>query len=325
MNKGNSTTTIKELKSKVPDSSLAQYYLGVPRIPIVINSPLRVDKNPSFGLYSVGNNVYYKDFSTGEKGSVYTLLSLLWNCSLQKVVERIEKDSPNIPIADIVTANSPATHHSYKSCIDNIECVVRDWNNDDIEYWKSYGISKKTLEYADVYPISHKIVTIGKDRIYYKADKYAYAFVERKEGKITLKIYQPFNTEGYKWANKHDRSVISLWTKIPKTGETIVICSSLKDALCLWENTHIPAIAIQGEGYTISDRVIKELKERFKNQYILLDNDAPGIKDGVKLAELTGFTNLVLPQFEGGKDISDAFKAMGKTKFINFIKTILKF
>ena len=150
----------------------------------------------------------------------------------------------------------------------------------------------------------------------FKADKYAYSYVERKEGKITLKIYQPFNKKGFKWTNKHDSSVISLWTKVPEKGDKICICSSVKDALCLSANTNIPAIAIQGEGYSISKTAINNLKERYKNIYILLDNDAPGIKDAEKLAKETGFINLVLPIFEGGKDISDLYKILNnKQKF----------
>jgi hypothetical protein len=146
------------------------------------------------------------------------------------------------------------------------------------------------------------------------ADKYAYAYVEFKDGKTTLKIYQPFNKKGYKWCNKHDKSVISLWTKVPKNGDKICICSSLKDALCLWANIGIPSLAIQGEGYSISNTAINNLKSRYKNIYILLDNDAPGLKDGVELAKLTGFTNIVLPNINGAKDISDLYQSLKDKK-----------
>ena len=83
----------------------------------------------------------------------------------------------------------------------------------------------------------------------------------------------------------------------------------MKDALCLWANTGIPAIAIQGEGYTMSDTAISELKRRYKEIYILLDNDEAGLTDSKKLAEQTGFTNLVLPNY-GYKDVSDLYKGL---------------
>ena len=107
---------------------------------------------------------------------------------------------------------------------------------------------------------------------------------------------------------------------MPTTADRVCICSSLKDALCLWANTGIPSLAIQGEGYLISNTAINELNRRFKNVYILLDNDEAGIKDAQKLASKTGFTNIVLPNINGAKDISDLYLSLhDKNKFKNII------
>ena len=48
----------------------------------------------------------------------------------------------------------------------------------------------KWLKYADVYPISHKIVIKDNKSYAFGADKYAYAYVEFKEGKVTLKKFE---------------------------------------------------------------------------------------------------------------------------------------
>ena len=70
----------------------------------------------------------------------------------------------------------------------------------------------------------------------------------------------------------------------------------------------------------MSNTAINELNRRFKKVYIMLDNDEPGIKLGKKLANQTGFINIVLPQFEGGKDISDMFKILqNKEQFKNIL------
>ena len=148
--------------------------------------------------------------------------------------------------------------------------------------------------------------------------------MEHKEGKVSLKIYSPYNTEGYKWSNKHDGSVISLWTKIPNKGNMVCICSSLKDALCLWANAGIPSISLQGEGYNMSNTAISELKRRYKRVFVLFDNDESGIKDGLVFSEKTGFTNIVLPKFEGGKDVSDAYKILGKEEWLKMIIPLFK-
>jgi len=66
----------------------------------------------------------------------------------------------------------------------------------------------------------------------------------------------------------------------------------------------------------MSDTAIGVLRERFKHLFVCFDNDAPGLEDARKFSERTGFTNVVLPQFEGGKDISDKYKSLSdKHKF----------
>ena len=320
--KGNNSVSLSDILSKVTEADILSYYLGITEVPCIINSPLRQDRRPSFGLYSPnGKRIYYTDFSTKDRGGIFDLLGNMWGCSYKEVLLRINEDIPKFNGSASVHTYTPCTVKSVSSYnkSTDLQCKVRDWRDYDIEYWRSYGIELNWLRYAEVYPISHKIVIKGGQRYVFLADKYAYAYVEHKEGKVTLKIYQPFNKNGYKWSNKHDKSVVSLWTKVPEFGDKICICSSMKDALCLWSNTGIPALAIQGEGYEMSNTAISELKRRYKHIYILLDNDEAGLKDGEKLSESTGFTNIVLPQFEGGKDISDAYKVLGKKKWLELI------
>ena len=306
--------------SYIREADIASYYLGVKSIPCLIRSPLRQDKKPSFSLFSNdGSEVGYIDYSTREHGNIITLLMKLWNCSLTEAKRKIVYDMGN-SITNVSIKSSKSNIKVRTNSDIDLQCKIREWRDYDIEYWKSYGISIKWLKYANVYPISHKIIVKNNISYVFGADKYAYVFVEFKEGKNTLKIYQPYNKNGFKWSNKHDKSVISLWTKVPKTGDKICICSSLKDALCLWENTNIPALAIQGEGYTISNTAINELKHRFKQVYILLDRDEPGIIDAQKLTSKTGFTNIVLPNINEAKDISDLYRELhNKEKFKKII------
>lgn len=320
---GKDSVSFDEITRSVSDADLVSYYLGVTEIPCFIHSPLRKDDRPSFGFYSRdGKRIYWIDLATREGGGIYDLLSQLWNCGYKEVLTRIRQDMKKFTNGARVGTCTPCTVRDIDSHRSNtdLQCKVREWREYDIDYWASYGVPLEWLKYAEVYPISHKIVISDGQKYVFGADKLAYAFVERKEGKITLKIYQPLSVDKRrKWSNKHDRSVISLWTKIPEYGDKVVICSSLKDALCLWANTGIPALAIQGEGYGMSDTAVSELKRRYNQVYILFDNDKAGLDDGKKLAERTGFTNLVLPYFIGGKDVSDLYKSVGKEQFVKTI------
>lgn len=321
--KGKDSVSLKEILDRVTEADILSYYLGVTEVPTIINSPLRRDRRPSFGLYSPnGERIYYTDLSTGDRGGIFDLLGHMWSCSYSEVLSRIRKDMERFSLGNCnIQTYTPCVVNDMNSHNSNsdLQCKIREWRKHDIEYWESYGISVEWLKYAEVYPISHKIVLKDGHRYVFVADKYAYAYVEHKEGKVTLKIYQPFNKGRYKWSNKHDSSVVSLWTKVPEYGEQICICSSLKDALCLWSNTGIPSLAIQGEGYRMSSTAISELNRRFKKVFICLDNDKPGLEDAEKLSRETGFTNVVLPFFDEGKDISDLFKARGKEEFLKII------
>lgn len=326
---GNFSGTLEDVHRVTTQAQITSYYLGVKDIPCIICSPLRRDEKPSMGIYSPnGTEVNFIDFGTGERGSIFTLLRKMWNTSFADTLKKIYEDFARFSSSVSVRASIPSCrivgNPDHSRSVD-MQCKVREWRDYDIEYWESYGVPLKWLKYADVYPISHKIIIKNGNSYVFGADKYAYAYVEFKEGKTTLKIYQPYNKSGFKWANKNDKSVISLWTKVPEYGDKICICSSLKDALCLWANTGIPALAIQGEGYSISNTAVSELKRRYKEIYILLDNDDAGLQDAVKLSESTGFTNIVLPKEYGEKDISDLYHSLqDKERFKNIILGLFK-
>lgn len=325
---GEHSITLEDVLTRATEFDILYHYFNVNELPVIIQSPLRQDNRPSFGLYTLdGIRVHYTDLATKDRGGLFDLLMKYWGVSYKDMLKHLWEDLPNFSNANVQfnSIKSERTYQSLKSRNIDLQCKVREWKDYDLEYWGSYGISLDWLKYADIYPISHKIVIRDGQRYVFGADKYAYAYVERKEGKITLKIYQPFNKGGYKWSNRHDRSVISLWTKVPEYGDKICICSSMKDALCLWANTGIPALAIQGEGYGMSNTAISELKRRYSHIYILLDNDEAGIIDGRKLSESTGFTNIVLPKVNDAKDISDLYKSLqDPSRFKDIVAPLFK-
>ena len=73
----------------------------------------------------------------------------------------------------------------------------------------------------------------------------------------------------------------------------------------------------------MSNTAINELKRRYEKVYILFDCDKAGIIDGEKLSKQTGFINIVLPKFEGGKDVSDLYHSLNnKNKFKEIILSL---
>ena len=315
--KTSSNISKNEIFDKFSESQiLSSVFPEIVSLPCLMCSPLRQDKHPSFSIYmSNGGHIYYKDHATGERGGLLDLLCSYWNCTFNQVLDKL--CTMLIGSGDITIKPKQIKTLTRKEAdqLTKVQVVVRPWRDYDYEYWASYGVERQWLKYAEIYPISHKIITKKNSpndkgvKHIFTSDKYAYCFVERKEGNLSLKIYQPFNKKGFKWCSKMDGSTIGLWTKIPEYGDRVVICSSMKDALALSCQCHIPTLCLQGEGYNISETACNELRRRYNKVFICFDTDTPGKKDAEKLSKETGFTNIV-PDLGSEKDLSDYYKSL---------------
>ena len=328
VSKGTDTISIDDVRRITTDYEVVNKYLGISVVPSNINSILREDKNPSLCIFPYKDSLFFKDFGTNQSGNIYQLLSLYWNIPLNQVYRKIYNDFTSANYKSCCCKNKISKTIIKKKSNINIKVKIRDWKPWDIEYWSSYGISLKWLEYCDIFPISHIfLIHQNGEQLIISADKYAYVYIERKDNKVSLKIYQPYSTN-FKWMSKHDASVWDLWTKIPEKGDKLIITSSRKDALCLWANTGIPSLSLQGEGYVPKEKVINQLKERYNKIYVFYDNDFKnkvnnGRNYGRILAEKFNLQQIEIPTEYKSKDPSDLYKNWGKEVFLNVINSLI--
>ena len=328
VSKGTDTISIDDVRRITTDYEVINKYLGISVVPSNINSILREDKNPSLCIFPYKDGLFYKDFGTNQSGNIYQLLSLYWNIPLNQVYRKIYNDFTSVNYKSCCCKNRTSKTIIKKKSNINIKIKIRNWKPWDIEYWSSYGISLKWLEYCDIFPISHIfLIHQNGEQLIISADKYAYVYIERKDNKVSLKIYQPYSTN-FKWMSKHDASVWDLWTKIPEKGDKLIITSSRKDALCLWANTGIPSLSLQGEGYVPKEKVINQLKERYNKIYVFYDNDFKnkvnnGRNYGRILAEKFNLQQIEIPTEYKSKDPSDLYKNWGKEVFLNVINQLI--
>lgn len=276
---------VKKLPSKeeildcVTDVEIFEYYLGkIPRRKIC--SPMRDDKIPSFGVFYSDRYgmLFYKDHATGETGNVFVFVKRLFGYT--SFMDALIRVCTDMGLTQFSTNGEPSktfvrkkNTRSAKSFQNNIKISVttRKWNLDDKEFWyNKYGITCKMLKRCRVYPIEYYFL----NDYCVKAAKLAYAFVEEKDGKITVKLYQPESE--HKWISNNDASVWELWTQLPKKGKKLVIASSRKDAMViksLFDESEVTACALQGEKFLPKEQVIEELLNRFDEVYVLYDND----------------------------------------------------
>lgn len=311
--KSSNSATLDDILRVVSEFEILAHYLGISQIPCVINSPFRKDERPSFGIYSKdGIRVSYYDYGTRESGGIIDLLSNLWKLNFKDTVTRIAEDLPqfaqNNDSVIVKTGARNSGRHIYSSNVD-LKVKTREFMQHDILYWGRYGISLPWLKFGNVFPISHILVYKRDNNFVIPADKHAYVYVEFKDDTPSYKIYQPFS-KTHKWASKHDSSVWDLWEQLPASGENLIITSSRKDALCVWENTGIPSCSLQAESYFPKDHVMQQLKDRFNNIFVLYDNDSDkeanyGRMYGNTLAGYFNIHQIEIPDVYNSKDPSD--------------------
>lgn len=315
-----------------------RYYCGDFEIGKAFKSPIKTEKKPSFNIFvHKSGQLFYKDFRFGS-GDFVQFIREKYTLNYRDALSKICID---MGLSDLYQHNNIQEHYiSKKEPVkydfdikevkkQNISIRSRKWKGYDYEYWKQFGISLRSLKNYKVVPISH--IFIGDNII--KAEPHAYAFIENKDGYRSYTIYQPFS-ENHKWLKDHDSSVWYGWEQLPKTGDTLIITKSRKDIMSIVDVLDIPSTGLQNEMILPKPQVVQELITRFKDIYVLYDNDYDkdlnyGVEFGRKFADEFYLSQIIIPSFYKSKDFSDLVKNHGqkvaKEAYKDMVNNILPF
>lgn len=245
-----------------------------------IYSPLRKrENNPSFGFFQGESGVMcFNDMTLKLKGNSVKFTMILFNLNYFEALSKIAIDFDMADDFIVKKFNKQNYGETINTCKDQVMSKMiykfnlakkrRNWQPYDLDFWKQFGISLDTLKKYKVEPITYIFI----DNTPIPVEKYAYCFIEHKDGKETYKIYQPFSKD-YKWLSSHDDSVWQGWDQLPLKGETLIITKSLKDVMSINEVLNYDAVALQSENVLPKQNVIGELKKRFENIFLFYDND----------------------------------------------------
>ena len=289
----------------------------------VYHSPLREDNIPSFALYFHRvnpNTLMFKDFATGDCGDFVVLVMKLFNLNYSNALFKIAYDfglSSLSISSNKVNINYTKLEHKERV---NLAVKLRQWEKHDKDYWTSFNIRKSTLHKFSVFPISH--VFYNSNAV--KTHKYAYVYVEEKDGIVTYKIYQPFENKQKKWINNANYTVHQGYKQLPDTGELLIITKSLKDVMSIHDTLNIAAIGLQSESVMMKESVMEEYKSRFKRVVCLFDNDEAGKKLSISFTEKYNVPHFFVPELIGVTDFSDLVKHSGVKQTIKIINEKLK-
>ena len=300
------TITLEYILSKVTEYDIYAKYIGNFKVGMIYNSPLRKDKNPSFGIFysKKANKLLFKDHGTGESGDVVKFVSLYtgktnYNDVLNDIVEQL----------NITNTTKLTSKTEYKPPEETIIGVVRqDFTEADKKYWSRYNISLNTLKKFDVASIKYYLCN-GIVKGIYKDDNPMYAYKVYNN----FKIYRPLADKYHKWRNNLTNYDIQGYKQLPKSGDLLIITKSLKDVMCFYEMGY-NAVSPASESTWLPDIVLDNLKKRFKRIILMFDRDTTGTKYLRKISLKTGLEPLLVNKKFKAKDISDAIELNGFEK-----------
>jgi hypothetical protein len=210
------------------------------------------------------------------------------------------------------------------------------WSKEDIEYWKSYGISINKLESKGIAPLSKFWITnFNKDGIRKEFNVrnelcYVYPFFRSKEGFFMYKIYLPKGFKGnpdFRWISNVNKKVVQNIQHIPKSGDLLIIQSSFKDCMLMEELIDCNVVAPNGEGIWFDDETWYYIRKNWKNIILFGNNDSekndnPGLKFCKSHSEKYNIPFITTPD-NTTSDISDYYKKYGLKKTQELLNNIL--
>lgn len=307
----------------IPSYWVFQYYLNIPEKLIGQNIKITSifnpgERTPSFAIYvdTKTRQYKFKDFSTGISGNKTDLIQKIFNLNYTQAVNKIIQEyneyvkNGNV---ELITLQASAKW-KFESA------SIKEWDSVDADYWLSFRIGSKILNEYNVKPIEYFTMIKEQDgkievAKFRKPMTYGYF---TKDGDL-IKLYQPKDPK-HKFYNIN--SYLQGYDQLKYKQPYLVICSSLKDAMCLKGfGYNIEVIAPNSENTLIKPYLIDNLKKKYKKVITLFDNDEAGskaIKAYAKAYNIQGCALTIC------KDISDAVQKYGFETVHKEIKPVLK-
>ena len=303
--------------SKVPSTWVFEFYLDLPERLNGQNVQIKSvfhpsERTPSMWVFVDKGQYKFKDFSTGKGGNRIDLIKELFGMNYSQAVFKIGQDY-NKFITEKGEYSQSTIKPEAKYKVDSVK--IRDWNIYDKRFWLQFNIGEDILNKYNVKPLEYYHMVKEDNKITIQ-QPYIYGYFSKNE---VYKIYQPRNKK-FKFikVKPHLQGLDQLEYKQPY----LVICSSLKDAMCLKQfGYNIEVIAPDSENTIIKPYIIENLKKKYKKVVTLFDNDAAG----------HAAVNKYLLHFkikgtwlDSSKDIADLVKEKGFADAHKEIKVKLK-
>lgn len=311
--------------SKVNQETIMNYYIRTDvNSKKLFLSPFRNDHKVTCSFYKSKNGVLYlHDFATNEHINCFEVVMRLYNVSYYEALSIMAQDFGLIEnTLKVNKAGIKYVPEIKESTTSKIQCQIKDFTKEELEWWQSFGIDKKLLKKYHVFSIQH--VFLNGELKFSSSDKnpiYGYYFGKDKNSNDKWKIYFPMR-KAFRFLNNLSKKVLQGYKQLPKTGDLLVCTKSMKDCIALYR-LGIPAVSPNSETLFIDNKKLEEFKSRFKHILVLYDSDRAGKYNMAKIRRLHPELNYYfLPNFLK-KDLTDSIKAVGFEGMEEYVKEFM--
>lgn len=259
----------------------------------------------------------FKDFGSGINYTWEKMVMTIYKCDYGTALKHVARDlyykqTVDIPLIEEVEETTERA---------NIRVRVKEFSEQELAWWKSFGISKHTLEKYNVYSIENLFVN-DRSIKYTKPNNPIYGYYFGKDNGVEVwKIYMP-KDRNFKFLANVDAGLLQGFRQLKKT-DVLIITKSMKDVMLLDELGY-EAIAPNSETLFVNEQLLFEFKNTYKHIIVFYDNDLPGKRAMVKIRQKHPELHFALiPKKDKVKDISDYYAKYGVDKTKKIIQEYL--
>ncbi len=330
---------VSEILEKVSEEYIWAYYIGNYQVGKLMSAPYRQDKKPSFWLtYDQRGRLMFKDFGVENMyGDIFNFLCSVYSLTLPQACEKINNDLglkiikgkkvEAIKKTEFKKLKKIEEEAKRQKLKDKIQVVIRKYEEEDIKYWREFGITYQTLERYFIYCAQK--VFLNKKLVYvHSINSPCYVYYFPKS--TNVKCYRPFVKENRFFPSNisTDTDIQGYWqceVKSRKKNKVLVLTKSMKDVMLLRE-LGVDAMAPHGESHRIPEDFIRHIKKYYPVILLLYDCDRTGIKASRVIWKEHRIPPFFIPKKyreDYCKDISDLYKIKGEEVCRKFIEEMI--
>lgn len=328
----------------------------------LICSPIRDDVHPTCGFrYDNKGKLKFRDFAGFFWGDCFDIVAYVMSAIYHKQYDVSNKkdfikilrhitftfkdifygQEKDINLINEINAGITIIKHKKP----NIELVIREWNENDKNYWEQFGINLQYLNINFIYPVEQYYINRKinpKPKYFYHPNDpcYGYCLGQDRSGIYNIKLYFPNRNKSTTRFITNCNHLEGIYNLDKTNYNIIVITKSTKDRVSLGAtilkmislyggvDKNIGVINIPHETYKLRQNEFDWLNGKLTNNgkiISLMDNDSTGKREAIWLRNNYGIIPLLIPKKYKSKDFAELIYNNGFKNVIQLIKQAIKY